>query len=91
MFLLASIALAAAAPAGVYHAEPVAPPAQARLIARENVWRCTAGACTSPRNGTRAPIVCATLVREVGALRSFAVDGQPFTAEQLQGCNRRAQ
>ena len=81
---------AAASAANHYRAEPAAAPAQARFIARENVWNCSAGACTSGRSSSRPAIVCATLVREVGSLRSFSVEGRAFAAEELESCNRRA-
>lgn len=73
-----------------YSAEPEAQPTQARFVARENVWRCDAGACQSARSQARPAIVCATLVREVGRLRSFTVEGRAFAAEQLESCNARA-
>ena len=81
---------AAASAASHYRAEPTAAPAQTRFVARENVWNCSAGACTSARSSSRPAIVCATLVREVGTLRSFSVEGRAFAAEELESCNRRA-
>ncbi len=78
-----------AAPA-YYQAEPAAAPAQPRLVARDNVWHCGEAGCTSGRTGSRPAIVCATLVREVGALRSFSVEGRAFAAGELENCNRRA-
>lgn len=73
-----------------YRAEPAAPAAQERFVARDNIWRCGAGACTSDRTPSRPTIVCATLVREVGALHSFTVAGRAFAADELENCNRRA-
>jgi hypothetical protein len=35
-------------------------------------------------------LVCASLVRAVGPLRSFSVDGRAFAAEELEACNGRA-
>lgn len=94
MFRFAVFALAfASAPAfaaSQYHAAPVAPPGQERVVARDNLWRCGEAGCTTGRSGARPAIVCAMLVREVGALRSFNVQGRPFTAEELEICNRRA-
>ena len=87
----ASASLAAPAFAQTYYrAEPAAPPAQVRLVARDNVWSCGSGACTSGRNASRPAIVCASLARQVGALRSFSVEGRAFAAEELESCNRRA-
>ena len=93
MALLPLLVLAFATPAAsgpYYSAEPAAPPTRERFVARENIWRCGAGICVSARSASRPAIVCSTLVREVGALRSFSVDGQPLAAEALESCNRRA-
>lgn len=73
-----------------YRAETAAAPAQARFLARDNLWRCAGSACESARTAARPAIVCATLVREVGRLNSFAVEGRAFSAEQLESCNARA-
>jgi hypothetical protein len=73
-----------------YHAMPTTPPAQDRFVARENAWRCAESGCTSGRTATRPAIVCAALVRQVGALRSFSVEGRAFAADALESCNRRA-
>lgn len=89
---LLSLALlsAPALAAGHFQAEPVARPSQETFAARDNVWRCTEFACSSNRTSTRPAIVCSTLVREVGALRSFSVQGRAFAAAELENCNRRA-
>ena len=80
-----------AAAAGIhYRAHPAAVPAEARLVVRDIVWRCGAGGCTAPENGSRPAIVCSALARELGALRSFTVAGRSFGAEELENCNRRA-
>ena len=89
--ILSSALLAAPAFAAPYYrAEPAAAPSQTRFVARDNVWRCAGSACVSDRTGSRHAAVCAALVREVGALTSFAVEGQAFAAEDLETCNRRA-
>ena len=84
--LLSSPAFAAS----YYVAEPATPPAQQRFVARDNVWRCDQASCTSARTASRPAIVCGLLVREVGALRSFSVEGRAFDTEELQSCNSRA-
>jgi len=71
-------------------AQPQTRPAQQRILARDNIWRCGDTLCTSARTATRPAIVCSTLVREVGQLRSFSAGGQSFGAEALEACNRRA-
>jgi hypothetical protein len=76
--------------AGHFEARPETQPAQMRLVARDNLWRCGAAGCVSGRTSTRPAIVCSSLAREVGPLLSFSVAGRAFTAEELQACNGRA-
>jgi len=73
-----------------YRAEPITAPAQAHFVARHNVWRCGEAGCASTRSSARPAIVCATLARQIGALKSFSVEGRTFDAEALASCNRRA-
>lgn len=84
---LPSPALAAAS----FQAVPTARPPQERFVARDSIWRCADTNCVSTnRTSTRPAIVCSALVRQVGALTRFAVDGRPFDARQLENCNSRA-
>ncbi len=85
-----SLALLSAPALAQYHAQPQARPAAAQVIARDVLWRCGDGGCVAPTNHSRPAIVCALLVREVGALRSFTAEGRAFSAEELENCNRRA-
>lgn len=89
---LLSAPVVAAAPTdpGPYRAEPVGQFERERFVARDNLWRCADAACVSGRGPARPAIVCATLVREIGALRSFSVAGRAFGPEELENCNRRA-
>jgi len=89
--ILSSVLLAAPAFATPYYrAELTAAPAQARFVARDNIWRCTGSSCVSDRTGSRPASVCGSLVREVGTLSSFSVEGRAFSAEEMASCNRRA-
>ncbi|HZF94017.1 MAG TPA: hypothetical protein VEZ20_04000 [Allosphingosinicella sp.] len=88
-FLLLVAAPAAANPAH-FHAQPLAAPSEARLVARDVVFRCGASGCAAPRGSSRAEHVCAALVREVGALAAFSAAGRAFDAAALEHCNRRA-
>jgi hypothetical protein len=95
MFRAAVLSLAfLAAPAfaaGPFQAEPQAPPAQERFVARDSIWRCSEAGCVSTnRTSTRPAIVCSALVRQVGALRSFSNEGRAFAAAELENCNRSA-
>jgi hypothetical protein len=73
-----------------YRAEPANPPAAARLIVKEIVWKCGAGGCVAPRGNSRPAVDCPALVREVGTLRSFSIGGQPLDSAALGKCNARA-
>ena len=84
--LLAMPALAA----GNFEAQPLSRPSRERFVAGDNAWRCGDGGCRSARTSTRPALVCSTLVREVGPLASFSVDGRAFDAPALEACNRRA-
>jgi len=76
--------------AGYFEAQPVTRAAQERFVARDNAWRCGEAGCSSARTASRPDLVCAGLVRTVGPLRSFSVDGRAFSSEQLEACNSRA-
>lgn len=90
-FLLMLPLLGGTAFAGTrYRAEPVAPPSAARFIVKDVPWRCGAGGCVAPQGNSRPAIDCSALVREVGALRSFTVGGQPLDSAALGKCNARA-
>ncbi|HEX8261981.1 MAG TPA: hypothetical protein VF547_03810 [Allosphingosinicella sp.] len=79
-----------AAPAGQYRAEPAKPPAAARLIVKDIVWRCGASGCVAPRSNSRPAIDCSALAHEIGTLRSFTVEGQALDPAALEKCNARA-
>jgi hypothetical protein len=73
-----------------YRAEPATPPAVARLIARDLVWKCGAAGCIAPQGNSRPAIDCSALAQEVGALRSFTVGGRALAPAELEKCNARA-
>jgi len=88
------VCLVAAAPALAavphYRAEPLAAPAADRLVVRGTAWRCDAAACSAPAINSRPALVCASLARDLGALKSFSVAGRPLPADALEKCNARA-
>jgi hypothetical protein len=73
-----------------YHAEPAAKPAQAKYVLKDIVWKCGDQGCAGGKGSSRPAIVCAVLARQVGPLRSFAVEGQALAAGDLEKCNARA-
>jgi hypothetical protein len=85
------VGAAVPAAAGVYYrAEPAAQPSSDRLVVRDLVWKCGVGGCVSGKSHSRAAVDCAALVRAIGAVRSFSVEGQALPADQLEKCNARA-
>jgi hypothetical protein len=94
MFRAAVIALAFAATPALaaphFHADPAARPAGSRVVARDTIWKCGDAGCAANRGNSRPATVCASLVKEVGALRSFSVAGAAIPAQDLEKCNARA-
>jgi hypothetical protein len=85
--------LAAAVPgaaAASYKAEPAAAPASDHVVVRGLLWKCGADGCVSGKSTSRAAVDCAALVREIGAVKSFSVDGREISAEDLGKCNARS-
>ena len=90
LLILAAAPASAAANPAHFRAAPLAATSEARLVARDVVFRCGASGCVAPRGSSRPEHVCAALVREVGALAGFSAAGRPFDAAALEDCNRRA-
>jgi hypothetical protein len=75
---------------GYFDAQPATRPVHQRFVAGDNAWRCGEAGCSSARTATRPALACTTLVRAVGPLRSFSVDGRAFDASSLEACNSHA-
>ena len=88
--LATAVSAAPALAAPHYRAAPAAPPPAERLIVRDLMWRCGNGECTTGPSNSRPAVVCAALVRKVGTLRSFIVQGKEMGPRELQKCNARA-
>ena len=93
--LLASLTLfsapAVAAPAaGFYNATPVSAPAVSKAVTRDIVWTCDGQSCSAGASASRAAIVCAVAVRELGPLAGFRAGSDSFDAAQLEKCNAKA-
>lgn len=86
-----ALLLAAAAPAAAatYSAKPLTPAAD-RVIARDLVWRCGPAACQAATGESRPAVICQALVKRVGPLERFAVDGRAFAPAELDRCNAAA-
>jgi len=86
-----SLMLAAATPAAAstYSAKLAAPTTE-RIIARDIVWNCGAGACQGATEESRPAVLCQSLARRAGKVDSFLADGRAFTAAELDKCNASA-
>lgn len=73
-----------------YRAELAAPMAAKTVVAGGLAWRCEGSACSAAKSGSRDAIVCAKLVKEVGALTGFASAKGALEAEALARCNEAA-
>ncbi|WP_315762273.1 CC_3452 family protein [Sphingomonas sp. Y38-1Y] len=92
-FLAAASLALVATPAlaeSYYAAVPTNAPAKASIVTRSTIWKCNAGTCAAAKAGSRDAIMCELLVREVGPLQRFAVEGAEFDAAALEKCNARA-
>ncbi len=89
---LLSGAAAEAQPRGgsFYSATLVAPAEAPRAIAGGVVWNCTGSDCSAPRGTSRPTVMCARLVREVGAVTAFVANGAALDAAALERCNAAA-
>jgi hypothetical protein len=76
------------AAAGYYSATLAAPvEGTKRFVDGETPWACTGTECTAPRNTSRPSVVCARLVKKVGAVARFATPDSELPAEDLTKCN----
>lgn len=94
-FAAAALALAAAAPAIAQGASavavPVAQPAKpAALVAGETLWSFNKAGYTASALTSRPAIACQQVVKKVGALSSFSVNGTALSADELAKCNAKA-
>ncbi|HEX4738046.1 MAG TPA: hypothetical protein VH331_10850 [Allosphingosinicella sp.] len=90
LVLLAFSAAPASATANQYRAELSKPAATQRFVVRDLVWSCAGDSCVATQTTSRPATDCAALADKVGALRSFAVAGQPVATDTLEKCNARA-
>jgi hypothetical protein len=60
------------------------------MVAHEIAWRCGGANCFAGPSDSRPLTDCMALARQTGALKSFAVEGTPLPADQLDKCNAAA-
>ena len=87
-FVIAALA-AAPAFATTYSASPAGQVAP-KIVAKQLVWSCGAGACSGVTSESRPAIVCQSLARKAGRLERFTADGRAFSAVELDRCNASA-
>ena len=85
----AAITLATPALAAGVRAVPVA--AQSgKIVAGETLWTCGAAGCAAAAITSRPAVACAQVVKQIGAVESFAVGDKALDADELAKCNARA-
>lgn len=73
---------------GAFYAAEIAAPMEAtRMAAGGVVWSCEGTSCMAARGTARPLRLCRELKRKVGAVTSFAVNGEMLEADQLARCN----
>ena len=89
-FLAAALApvAAGAASGSYYRAELASPAPKAKFVARDVVWSCDGTNCVAGRGTSRPLIICASLAKEAGEVKSFTANGKAFEAEELARCNK---
>jgi hypothetical protein len=85
LFLVLGLAAAPAA-ASNYSATLMAP-APGRIIARDIVWNCGAGACHGATDESRPTVLCQSLAKRAGRIDRFLVDGRELSSAELERCN----
>jgi hypothetical protein len=73
-----------------YRAEPAAAPMADRFVLRDLVWTRSGGAFEAGQSKSQPRTVCASLAKQVGALKSFSIGGTPVSSGDLEKCNARA-
>ena len=86
--VLAGTAARAVEGGAFYRAELAAPVSQQTVITDGIAWKCEGSTCSAPKNNSRDAIVCARLVKKVGALTSFASRKGALEGDDLARCNK---
>lgn len=89
--LLSGAAADAQPRSGAFYSATLATAAEApRTVAGGVVWSCAGTDCSAPRGTSRPGVMCARLVREVGAVTAFTANGEALDAAALERCNASA-
>ena len=63
---------------------------EGRVITRGAAWSCSDGECKTASDASRPKVLCERLVKQVGALSKFTVDGKAMDKADLAKCNAKA-
>lgn len=88
--MLSALAIVAAPVGAANYSAKLASPTSGRIIARDISWACGADACQGATQESRPAVLCQGLVKRVGKLDSFVVDGRAFSDADLAKCNASA-
>ncbi|HEX8382109.1 MAG TPA: hypothetical protein VF592_01905 [Sphingomonas sp.] len=80
----------AAVPGAYYVAVPETPAGKASVMTRSTPWALRGDAYVAARAPEREMVLCQTLARSVGRLRSFSAGGTALDGAALEKCNARA-
>ena len=90
LLLIAAPQAHAAAQGPFYTAELATPVETRQEILRGALFSCDGTSCVGTKTNSRASIVCASFVREFGAVTAFTAQGDALDADDLAKCNKRA-
>lgn len=93
MRTLAALALAVTsvpALSTTYSASPVASPQDAKIIARDVMWRCEGAECRAVDSASRPGTVCSGFVKKAGRVTRFVAGSVAFEPSALEKCNASA-
>lgn len=86
--LLGSAAMAQ--PNNSFYSITLAQPAATKTVVRDMLVNCDGAVCTAAAGTSRPAIVCASIVRELGAVTSFRAGNDALDGEALSKCNAKA-
>ena len=88
-FLFAALLAGSAAAASTYSAT-LETPTSARFITRDISWNCAGATCNGATDESRPLVLCESLAKRAGPVRTFLVDGRAVASADLERCNASA-
>ena len=85
-----AVGVAAAPAIAANYSANLEQPATGRFIASDIRWQCGGATCTGATSESRPLVLCQGLAKQAGRIGSFAVNGRPLAADQLERCNASA-